>query len=55
MDRQIDIIQATLSALEKQSDNRINPLPDLGEDAKPVDYLHHGVGMPHSAKERRGR
>ncbi|GMI14592.1 hypothetical protein TrLO_g4427 [Triparma laevis f. longispina] len=54
MDRQIDIIQATLSALEKQSDNRINPLPDLGEDAKPVDYLHHGVGMPHSAKERRG-
>ncbi|GMH78026.1 hypothetical protein TrST_g10618 [Triparma strigata] len=51
MDRQIDIIQATLSALEKQTDNRLNPRPDLGEGAKPVDYLHHGVGMP---KERRG-
>ena len=47
--RQIDIIQATLNALEQQNDNSILPRPNLASDAPAIDYLHAGVPQP---KER---
>ena len=50
--RQIEIIAATLQALEDKADENLKQT--LPASASSVDYLHHGVGQPRSRRPSPG-